>query len=93
MSDEFQVLFNIIVAIAGAFGGIILTLILSSLKELRKTDAELGKEVQALAVSLPSNYVAKPEMSSLADALFKKLDRIEDKLDGKVDKPTNGHTP
>lgn len=57
------------------------------MKDLKKTDAELADKVQKIEVLVAGDYVKRDEMDKLGDALFKKLDRIESKLDGKVDKP------
>ena len=50
-----------------------------AIKELRSDLARLREE-------LPSRYVPKDEFQQFSQALFKKLDRIEDKIDTKKDK-------
>ena len=50
-----------------------------AIKELRSDLARLREE-------LPSRYAPKDEFHQFAVALFKKLDRIEDKIDTKKDK-------
>lgn len=50
-----------------------------AIKELRSDLARLREE-------LPSHYVPKDEFHQFSAALFKKLDRIEDKIDTKKDK-------
>ena len=40
----------------------------------------------SIEVLVAGHYVTRPDMDKLGDAIFKKLDRIEGKLDGKVDK-------
>ena len=50
-----------------------------AIKELRSDLARLREE-------LPSRYVPKDEFHQVSAALFKKLDRIEDKIDTKKDK-------
>ena len=86
MTPEMQMLFNIVVALASTFGGYMLKIILDSIKELKAKDNEIAKDVSALSVSLPTNYTSKPDLERLSDAIFKKLDRIEEKIDGKQDK-------
>lgn len=49
-----------------------------AIKELRSDLARLREE-------LPSRYVPKDEFHQVSAALFKKLDRIEDKIDAKKD--------
>lgn len=50
-----------------------------AIKELRSDLARLREE-------LPSRYVPKDEFHQISAAIFKKLDRIEDKIDTKKDK-------
>lgn len=50
-----------------------------AIKELRTDLARLREE-------LPTRYVPKDEFQQFSHALFKKLDRIEDKIDTKKDK-------
>ena len=58
----------------------------ASLNELRRADAKLTEKVQAIEVLVAGNYVTKSDLNTLTEALFKKLDRIESKVDGKMDK-------
>lgn len=50
---------------------------------LRETD----KDLQAYKLHVAEHYATSTDMKSLIEAVFKKLDRIEEKLDGKADKP------
>lgn len=50
-----------------------------AIKELRTDLAHLREE-------LPTRYVPKDEFHQFSSAVFKKLDRIEDKIDKKLDK-------
>jgi hypothetical protein len=76
---DYQVLFNIAFAIIGVLGGWFLRIIWDSIKGLT---ADL-KELEAKS---SETYARRDDMRLLHEALFKKLDRIEDKLDRKVDK-------
>ena len=58
----------------------------NSMNELRSADARLAEKVQAIEVLVAGNYVTKTDLNVLTEALFKKLDRIEQKVDGKVDR-------
>lgn len=58
-----------------------------SLKDLQQEDKALADKVARIEVLVAGDYVKKESFDKLADAIFAKLDRIEDKLDGKVDKP------
>lgn len=74
-----QTLFNIAVGLGGFLGGFLLKIIWDAIKELRKTLGELE-------VRLPDAYVKKDDFQHFSDAIFRKLDKIEDKIDAKVDK-------
>lgn len=72
---DYQVLFNIAVAVAGFFGGWILNNIYRSIERL-DTDVR----------ALPLNYVTREDYRSDLRDIKDMLGKIFDKLDGKVDK-------
>lgn len=47
---------------------------------------DLKKDVQALEIKLPSEYVRKDDLVEALERVYKALDRIEHKLDKKADK-------
>lgn len=47
---------------------------------------DLKRDLKELEVKLPEEYVRKDDLSALMDRIYKQLDRIESKLDGKVDR-------
>lgn len=53
---------------------------------LRKADAELAFELSELKIVVAGKCVTRNELDKVVDALFKKLDRMEDKLDGKAER-------
>jgi len=81
-----QSIINILLGLSAFFGGIWVRGIADSMQELKKTDVVLADKVQKIEVLVAGDYVKREEMEKLGDALFKKLDRIEFKLDSKVDK-------
>ncbi len=83
---DFQVAFNIVLGAFSALAGWLLNTMYNSMKELAKTDQILTDKVQAIEVLVASNYLPRHEFDEKMDALFKKLDKIEDKLDAKLDK-------
>ena len=85
MTDP-QTMFNIAVAIIGFAGGWIMNNIRDSIKALHDADALLSNKVQTIEVLVAGKYVTRDDFVKLSDALFAKLDRIEQKVDGKVDK-------
>jgi CHASE3 domain sensor protein len=72
------------------FGGLIgflLNAVWQAVKDLQKADKDLTAKVAEIEVLVAGAYVKKDDLEKLSNAIFTKLDRIEDKLDGKVDKP------
>ena len=74
--DDGQILFNIIIGIAGVFGGWILNNISRSIERL-------DKDVRAL----PLTYVTRADYRADIEEIKAMLNRINDKLDDKADKP------
>ena len=73
----------------GGFGtllGFLLNAVWQAVKDLQKTDQALVQKFSELEVLVAGNYVRKEELQDNIKALFAKLDRIEDKLDRKVDR-------
>ena len=56
------------------------------LKDLQVADRKMGSELTDLKVLVAGGYVRTEAFDKLSNAIFAKLDRIEDKLDGKADK-------
>jgi len=74
--EDGQILFNIIVGVAGMFGGWILNNISRSIERL-------DKDVR----SMPLTYVTRADYRADIDEIKTILGRIWDKLDDKADKP------
>ena len=81
-----QTLFNIAVGLVGALGGWILRTIWAEMKAMQATDSKLADKVSSIEILVDGQYVKPDDIQVLSNAIFAKLDRIEDKLDGKVDK-------
>ena len=77
--EFFQVWFEAAVAVIGLIIGWVLRTLWADMKDL-------STKVQSIEILVAGEYVKKAEIAQLSDSLFKKLDRIEDKLDGKADK-------
>jgi len=73
--DDGQILFNIIIGIAGVFGGWILNNISRSIERL-------DKDVRAM----PLTYVTRADYRADIEEIKMMLNRINDKLDEKADK-------
>lgn len=74
--NDGQILFNIVVGIAGLFGGWILNNISRSIERL-------DKDVR----NMPLTYVTRADYRADIDEIKAMLMRINDKLDAKADKP------
>lgn len=70
----------------GALLGYILKVVWDGLKDLQTADKNLADKVASIEVLVAGDYVKKDELNMAVSALFTKLDRIEDKLDKKMDK-------
>ena len=80
---------NIINWLLSGFGilvGFILKAVYDELKDLQATDKSITDKVAAIEVLVAGDYVKKDEFTSKIEALFTKLDKIEDKIDKKADK-------
>ena len=82
-----QTIVNWMLAGFGGLIGFLLNAVWQAVKDLQKADKELTAKVAEIEVLVAGAYVKKDDLGKLSDAIFAKLDRIEDKLDGKVDKP------
>lgn len=81
-----QTIINTLLSLVAFFGGIWVRGLSDSMKELKKADISLVEKVQAIELLVAGQYVRREELKAFEDALFKKLDRIESKIDGKADK-------
>jgi hypothetical protein len=81
-----QQLFNVLFALVGVFGGWWMKAMWEAINDLKRADVELAKQVGDLKVLVAGGYVRTEQFDSMSKAIFAKLDRIEDKLDGKADK-------
>ena len=82
-----QTLINTAFALIGGLGGWILKNMQASVTSLQKADIVLTDKLQKIEVLVAGKYVTREDLASTTNALFAKLDRIESKLDHKVDKP------
>lgn len=81
-----QSVFNLVMAVASALAGWWMKAMWDALKDLKDADSRLATEVGNLKVLVAGQYVSRESFDKLSGAIFAKLDRIEDKLDKKVDK-------
>lgn len=83
---DYQVLFNIVIGILGTIGGWLLNAVWSSLKDLQSADTKLAEKVSAIEVLVAGQYVTREEFTTAMNAVFSKLDKIQDTLNNKVDR-------
>lgn len=86
MKQMDQTIVNWLLAGFGGLIGFLLNAVWQAVKDLQKADKELTAKVAEIEVLVAGAYVKKDDFNELSKAIFAKLDRIEDKLDGKVDK-------
>ena len=86
MDATSQTLFNIVVSLCAMLGGWMLKSVQTSIDHLHKSDSDLATKIQSIEVLVAGNYVKRDDLDRSITAIFTKLDRIETKLDGKVDK-------
>ncbi|MBK8113178.1 MAG: hypothetical protein IPK44_01015 [Candidatus Accumulibacter sp.] len=81
-----QTLINYLMAGFGAAISFILRVIWEGLRELQKCDLEITSKINEIQLLVAGQYVKKEDLEKLSTALFNKLDRIELKVDGKMDR-------
>ena len=81
-----NIIFGAILAVAGWF----LNTIYTSLKDLQSADRSLTDKVASIEVLVAGEYAKRDYVEShferLSNAIFARLDKISDKIDGKADK-------
>ena len=82
-----QTMINALIGGFSAAVAFILRVLWEGLRELQRADVELTAKVSDMQLLVAGNYVKKDELDGIIKALFAKLDKIEDKLDKKVDRP------
>lgn len=88
MPEQFmsQTMINAIIGGFAAAVAFILRVIWEGLRELQKADVDLTSKISEIQLLVAGSYVKKDELDGVIKALFTKLDKIEDKLDKKVDR-------
>ena len=81
-----QTIINWLLAGFGALIGFLLNAVWQAVKDLQAADKVLAEKVGNIEVLVAGAYVKKDEFTQSINALFAKLDKIEDKLDKKADK-------
>ena len=86
MNNEYQIFFDVGIAVIGAMGGWILNTVWNAVKELQKADKELAEKVADIEVLVAGRYITREEFNQTLNQVFERLDRIRDLLSLKVDR-------
>jgi hypothetical protein len=86
MDLDAQYVINLVFVALGGLGRWVLNNVRQSISDLQVQDAALTEKVQRIEVIVVGEYVKREEMERMTSAIFTKLDRIEQKIDSKVDK-------
>jgi len=83
---------NIVMAVAGFLAIVFVKNLGKESKEAKEMANEANAKIHTIEVLVAGNYVRKEDHEKMTEAMFKKLDRIEEKLD---DAPCRlgGHRP
>jgi len=81
-----QTIINAAIALVGFLGGWTLKVVWESVKDLQIADKILVDKVNTIEILIAGSYMSKIDFDKIVAAIFAKLDKIEDKLDRKVDK-------
>lgn len=81
-----QTIVNWLLGGFGALIGFLLNAVWQAVKDLQTSDKALAEKVSYINVLIAGDYVKRDELTSISNALFNKLDRIEEKIDKKADK-------
>ncbi|MHB1176059.1 MAG: hypothetical protein ACYCZJ_13150 [Sulfuriferula sp.] len=79
-------LFEIVIGAINLLLGWLIRILWESNRDLKQADMDLADKVQKIEILVAGDYIKRHEVDAKYDALFAKLDRIEDKLSRKVDR-------
>lgn len=86
MIMDSQFILNVLFGLISFLAGWIINVLWAALKDLQQADKELSDKVAQIEVLVSGDYIRKSDFERFSDAVFKKLDRIDEKLDKKEDK-------
>lgn len=81
-----QSIINWLLAGFGTLIGFLLNAVWQAVKDLQVADTKLASKVSEIEILVAGDYLRRDDFTHTVEALFKKLDKIEDKLDKKADK-------
>ena len=83
---EQGIVMDVLLSVVSALLGFFLRSIWVAVRDLQEQDAALTDKLARVEVLVAGEYVRKNDFDRKIDAIFGKLDRIEEKLDRKADK-------
>ena len=81
-----QTIVNWLLGGFGALIGFFLNAVWQAVRDLQAADTKLASKVSEIEILVAGDYLRRDDFTHTVEALFKKLDKIEDKLDKKADK-------
>lgn len=81
-----QTIINWVLGIFGSIVGFVVRALWQGLKDLRAADKELVDKIHNIDKLVAGDYVKRDKLDACIATISLKLDRIESKLDRKVDK-------
>ena len=82
---DFQTAFNVLLVAFSALAGWLLNNLTQSMRDLTRADANLAVKVQNIELLVAGNYIKREEFDSKINAVFHKLDKIDEKLDRRIE--------
>ena len=83
---EYQVLFDVAIAVIGVLGGWTLNTVWAAVKDLQAADKALAEKVADIEVLVAGRYITRDEFNATLNQVFERLDRIRDLLSTKADR-------
>lgn len=81
-----QIIINWLLAGFSALIGFLLNAVWQAVKDLQAADTKLATRISEIEILVAGDYLRRDDFAHTVEAMFKKLDKIEDKLDKKADK-------
>lgn len=75
-----------VISLGAALTGWVFKMVFSSIKEVEKNNQDLAAKLSAHELHSAQTYATKKDLDAGIDRIMTKLDKIDDKLDGKADK-------
>ena len=83
---DIQALFNVSVGVIGSIGGWWFHTMWTAMRALQADNQKLADRIADIEVLVAGNYVKRSDFDRFVENLFHKLDKIEDKINGKEDR-------